>query len=496
MYIHLFKGKIWIFLTLLILCNSLLYAGSQFHKSGTIPGHDIDIADLNIPDEFEGFESAIKPNFQTTHRSHTLLEVVYFGGKAKDHIQIHLFLPTYHTAREEYAVERFWDFFNDDKSEGLKLEVIKDDKGFEIKKLWQHSSSSDSIEYGRIVGKYAYHFRIIFKNKTDLKAKWPIYKEIFSKIAVLAIEKLQGAAISKKDIPKTLEDIEEFRDFRGVWDKRVSPIIWERWIKACVGNLVKTVKAYPGVHNRLVVPNETQKHIDDGLVKGFLKDDTGDLARLMAMDEIPSENRKTNIYAALTEKTEAALRQEILNSPDDSLLPFQVMKKSLDICKGNYPLAVLTAHAVLKETAKNGRSDGLTPMFARNKQGKMKEAFLLRKKLRPHSDIVKKLRNLRPAGDHTGDKIGPWYHAFGILSVAAISSSKGAEIGAAGEHWLKFIKAFGKAEGSYNWEKETIDLEFANQCGSLREYNRFCVPISKEELKKIQIDSAKRSSKK
>ncbi len=275
--------------------------------------------------------------------------------------------------------------------------------------------------------------------------------------------------------PKKLEDIQEFRDFRGLDDRRCSREHWKEWVKKIVARMILTVKMYPGIHNRINVPPE--KTLPDGIHQflrgyfGYLG--KGDLAQLLAMDKLPSENRNTNVYAALTQATENKLRKKILDSEDDSIFPEDLMKMALDACDGSYPMAVLTAHAILKEAAKKGRSEGLQKMFMCRRTEKEQGAHHFSQILRPHANIAKKLRNLRPAGDKTGDKLGPWYHGFGILSVGAFSSKRDAYYGAYGEHLHKWINSYKDAEGAYNEEKEYIDLTFADAGYGLEEFNRF-----------------------
>lgn len=303
-----------------------------------------------------------------------------------------------------------------------------------------------------------------------------------------------GITTSTSNKPPKLDDIPEFRDFRGMDDKRVSRENWENWVKLHCRTLISSVNSYPGIHNKIVILGETQEEIDKGLVRGFFS--SGDLASLLAMDDLPAKNRSDNIYAAVTENTEQKLRMAILKAQPDSLLPWHVMRMALDASDGSYPLAVLTAHAVLKTAAKLGRSDGQTPMFSRAGQNKWDEVEKLRKKLSPHSEIAKRLRNLRPKDDTTADKLGPWYHAFGLLSAGALVSPLEAEIGARGEHWLKWFKAFGSAEGAYNREKETTDLIFANCASLLGKYNRFYTPATREQIERLLQDSIRRSSTK
>jgi hypothetical protein len=272
---------------------------------------------------------------------------------------------------------------------------------------------------------------------------------------------------------KNLADISEYRDFRGMDGRRASMTIWDKWLDVQCAALVKTVKSYPGVHNRIVVAGETDKDREEGLLLGYLKTDMGALARLLAQDDLPPDCRKTNVYARVTKNSEGRLRAAILNSKPDSLLPKDIMRMSLKACLGSYPMAVLTAHAILKTAGKKGRRI-VQSMRQRARQDKWEEVEKLRPALKPYSEIAKRLINLRPQTDTTGDKLGPWYHIFGILSAGAMVSSFEGKMGAMGEHFLKWTGSFGKAEGAYNKVKCTIDFKFADKvAANLTQYGRF-----------------------
>jgi len=300
----------------------------------------------------------------------------------------------------------------------------------------------------------------------------------------------------------SLEDVPEFRDFRGLDDQRVPVAKWPDFIDRCVADVVQTAIKYPGVHNRIEISGE-QREIGRLLgiefVGGFLSG--GDLAQLFSMDDLPEEHRHDNPYAAATRDTEAKLRQAMLAAQTDSLLPKNVMRMSLDASGGSYPLAVLTAHAVLKTAAKKGRHDGIRPMYIRvprSGQRWPKKVFgwnESRPKLYPHSEIAKRLRNLRPEGDTTGDKLGPWYHVFGVLSVGAMSSFTEANIGARGEHLLKYMKAFGQ-EGGFNAVKKEIDLKFAAATLTLTRLNRYTdrAPLTAQDFSTLIKESTRRMS--
>jgi hypothetical protein len=280
-----------------------------------------------------------------------------------------------------------------------------------------------------------------------------------------------------------LDNFQEVRDFRGMDDRKISRGSWKSWIKLhAKTKLVETAISYKGIHNKVSIPGETLSDQRDGIVRGYLRNaplvsmvaGEGKFIQLLSGDDLPPDHRHDNPYAAMTAATEAPLQRKIKQASPHSLLPEDVLKLSLDVCDGSYPLAVMTGHSVLKTVTKRGRSV-IERMFARARNGKWEKIPELAKKLKPYSDIARRLHNLRPGDDETGDKLGPWYHGFGLLSAGALSSPEGASIGARGEHMSKYLGWF-IGEGGYNAEKEYTDIVFSDATFPLRKYNRYYDP--------------------
>jgi hypothetical protein len=138
-----------------------------------------------------------------------------------------------------------------------------------------------------------------------------------------------------------------------------------------------------------------------------------------------------NYYAKLTraEPTEALLRQAIVASPGN-LQPADVMRMALRASGGNYVLATLTAHNLLKNVAYIGRAD------ANLAASTAKELFDVR------GDkvvaVASKLVSLRgdPSG---GDLLGPWYHIFGVLFIGSITSRVQSQSMTAAEEFSRYL---------------------------------------------------------
>lgn len=170
--------------------------------------------------------------------------------------------------------------------------------------------------------------------------------------------------------------------------------------------------------------------------------------------------------------------------------PADVMRMALEICGGDYPTAMLTAHNFLKEVAwgsRNGRpaviasarppaggaasqelwesyrklaqDNGL--QLTKNEKGNYELSL-------PPGKILDKLQELRPQTDRTQDKPGPWYHTFGVLYMSSVANGGRytAEAYAQGEslmrHYLRFL--FSSSPDQY---KELISILAAREGGRI-----------------------------
>lgn len=104
-----------------------------------------------------------------------------------------------------------------------------------------------------------------------------------------------------------------------------------------------------------------------------------------------------------------------------NLTPGDVLSMSLDVTKGDYYLASLTAHNLLKEAAYTGAGTSASAGvygWDRGKQPNSKSS-----RIATPDVILDKLINLRSPGDKfEADKDGPWYHMFGVLFVGGAIS--------------------------------------------------------------------------
>ncbi|HLH21225.1 MAG TPA: carboxypeptidase regulatory-like domain-containing protein [Chloroflexota bacterium] len=124
---------------------------------------------------------------------------------------------------------------------------------------------------------------------------------------------------------------------------------------------------------------------------------------------------------------EALLAARVAAS-DEALQPPDVLRLALDVTGGDYPLATLVAHNLLKELAFASRdgADALVGWSAgdRGSADAARAASDPRYTVRTAAEVpalVGKLAALRPADDpRADDRLGPWYHLFGMLFVGAL----------------------------------------------------------------------------
>ncbi|MEW6433553.1 MAG: hypothetical protein AB1730_18760 [Myxococcota bacterium] len=115
--------------------------------------------------------------------------------------------------------------------------------------------------------------------------------------------------------------------------------------------------------------------------------------------------------------------------------PQDVMAAALDVCHQDYWLATLTAHNLLKEVTYAARTDGYA--FVGWTKGDNSDDLSIDAK-----SITSRLIDLRPEGDpNFGDRMGPWYHAFGLFFVGGITSGAEAQLMADLENVTRLLRA-------------------------------------------------------
>ena len=263
-----------------------------------------------------------------------------------------------------------------------------------------------------------------------------------------------SSSTGKVDAAAAVRNTPQYRTFLGLDDPKDPN--WKADTSRRCSDLASTVNAFPGVHStgHLAGEEATGVHSSQLYYPG------SDLFVLLSGNDPPADLFKGNVYARATPYYESQLREKILASSGD-LQPADVMQMALQATGGSYGLAVLTAHNLLKNVTKTGRETlgELAQDQNWNRPAKRQNLLDQMDKL---DQVVGKLSSLRadPADPANQDKMGPWYHAFAILTAGAlIDPAAGIGVTLA-EHGAKALKAFGN-EGGFNAEKAAIDSCFA-----------------------------------
>ena len=166
-----------------------------------------------------------------------------------------------------------------------------------------------------------------------------------------------------------------------------------------------------------------------------------DLGNLIRERQPPFEAAaEGNYYAKVTLPYEASLRASVLAS-QGGLQPKDLMRMALKATDGNYVMASMTLHNFLKNTAYTGRKTKDEPtndpvIFYDTKMldnDKFEDMHV--------ADVADKLANLR--GDPSaGDKMGPWYHMFGVQMMSALCGGFEAFTGAKVEQIGRYVKGY------------------------------------------------------
>ncbi len=219
---------------------------------------------------------------------------------------------------------------------------------------------------------------------------------------------------------------------------------------------------------------------------------------------------------SLPSSREMDLAIKVLQSKSD-LAPKDLMKMSLEVTKGDVPSALLTCHNFLKEVTWAQR-DGFSPTFlsftpkgtaqepetvadstadinvkTETKSEKKARAEALRKeyiksfkKINDNFSVINnnghltvslgsedaalisdRLMDLRPGDDTTKDKMGPWYHTFGVLFLGstAAGGESTAKLWAEGEGFMRhYLPGFSSSPDAF---KESLTTSAADEIGKM-----------------------------
>ncbi len=249
-------------------------------------------------------------------------------------------------------------------------------------------------------------------------------------------------------------DDREYRIFLGL-DDPIKPD-FVAWLKPTLNGYIGRVPAYPGVTSKPKnFPGESALGL--GTHSDNLLDPDSDIRRLFGHSEPPDELVKGgNVFVTVTQQYQQRLAAKVVAGAGN-LSPADLILLALQVTDGSYPLAVLTVHNLLKNLAVKAREAvGLagkafgTPKYPQ----RCAEALLA---LQNANAVVSKLESLRQNPAAKADKMGPWYHAFAVLAIGALTNSDGALLAQQAEQQNKRSGLFG-GEAPYDPEKNNLDF--------------------------------------
>lgn len=173
-----------------------------------------------------------------------------------------------------------------------------------------------------------------------------------------------------------------------------------------------------------------------------------DLGTYVRDQGVPSERLEIG-YVQLTFRQRSGqdsiglqLADAVLKSPG-RMKPADVMGAALEITGGDVPLAALAVQTLLKEVKYQSIPTETYPkptFIAMVGESHTMTRTGPRVEARSAKELMAKLVDLRPEGDrYFHDKLGPWYHAFGLLFVGTALSPDSAAIGAMGENAWRYF---------------------------------------------------------
>lgn len=213
--------------------------------------------------------------------------------------------------------------------------------------------------------------------------------------------KLADNKVNVKDIAPNAfkfsvgDDVKQLKEKRDVFKAKAGSTEHVFDSKKTVKECFDMASNYPNVK----VPGFSEKTpLPKGLDREF---SMGDFYSVLGESGAPNIHGGGNKYekmvgGKLADGTSyiSRLQSKILESDKNNLTPKDVMKFALDATGGDYGLASLAAHNLLKNLTYNGRFNGPESLS------------------KDDTAIISKLGNLRDS--NSSDKMGPWYHFFGV----------------------------------------------------------------------------------
>lgn len=264
----------------------------------------------------------------------------------------------------------------------------------------------------------------------------------------------QGQTFANGCTARIGKDDKEYRAFVGLDDPTKPEYV--AWLEPTLKAYIERIPAFPGVTSRpRVFPGESSfglgVHSDDLVNPG------SDIRLLFGHSEPPDELLKGgNVFVKATQQTEKRLLARITASAGN-LSPADLVVLALQVTDGHYPLAVLTAHNLLKNLTIKAREALVVAGKAFGTPSYAKRCAQARLALENANAVASKLESLRQNPAAKADKMGPWYHSLAVLAIGALTNSDGAVIAQQAEQQNKRLGLFG-GEARYDPEKNNLDF--------------------------------------
>ena len=240
------------------------------------------------------------------------------------------------------------------------------------------------------------------------------------------------------------------------------------WEQSMVNSAYPRLSAIAGVGERLV---------------HFFSEENGDtLGFLLTSKDQPSVLRD-NYYVNFSKerwpngKSPEKLLADAIIASNGNLMPDDVLGMAMTQIENDYWAAMLVTHNLLKEVAYSKRYDYPAIIGFDIKDPENVAMFV---SIEPNL-VIDKLANIRPPGDpNMNDKIGPWYHMFGILFVGAITSPTEARFAANAESLTRWF-GLGSNQDPFKEDLTLYAAEFSEVLNYIA-VNHIIAPTEKQRV--------------
>jgi hypothetical protein len=238
------------------------------------------------------------------------------------------------------------------------------------------------------------------------------------------------------------------------------------WEQSMVNSAYPRLSAIAGVGERLV---------------HFFSEENGDtLGFLLTAKDQPSVHQD-NFYVNFSKerwpngKSPEKLLADAIIASNGNLLPDDVLGMAMQQIENDYWAALLVTHNLLKEVAYSKRY-GLPAIIGFDIAAPDNVDMFVT--INP-DQVLDKLASIRPPADpNVNDKIGPWYHMFGILFVGAITSPTEAQFAANMESLTRWF-GLGSNQDPFKEELTLYAAEFSEVLNYIA-VNHIIAPTEKQ----------------